>query len=265
MWAKCVAVASLFVSMVAADPAQERAVKIVTQIQKADYEGDRAALKRLAGELSPFIENQKLVARVRYWRGFALWRRAINGFNDKTDPKELQEDLQLALDEFDAVSGTDASFADAKIEALSCVGLLAFSVGRQEPERVQALMARGMQMKKEADAAEPVNPRMQWVMGPMLWNTPAERGGGQAKAMEAYQKGLDAIRKQKTAPSDPLEPRWGEPELLMSLAWSNLNRSTPDVNAAEQYAAWALELVTYWHYVRDILMVQIREAKGKEK
>jgi len=52
-------------------------------------------------------------------------------------------------------------------------------------------------------------------------------------------------------------------ELLMSLAWSNLNRTTPDLTAAEQYAEAALKLVPYWHYLRDILMPQIRAAQAK--
>ncbi len=35
--------------------------------------------------------------------------------------------------------------------------------------------------------------------------------------------------------------------------------------AADQYAHAALHLVPYWHYVRDILLPQIQEAKGKAK
>ena len=70
-----------------------------------------------------------------------------------------------------------------------------------------------------------------------------------------------AIREHKESISDPLEPTWGEPELLMSLAWSNLNRTTPDLKAAKQYAQAALKLVPYWHYVRDFLMPQIRAAE----
>src|ERR1700683_4026489 len=63
--------------------------------------------------------------------------------------------------------------------------------------------------------------------------------------------------------NDPLQPSWGEPELLMSLAWSNLNRTLPDLNAAEQDAQAALKIVPYWHYVRDILMPHIRAAQAK--
>lgn len=246
----------------AADLAREQVVKIVMQIKRADYEGDRPALKQLSGELKPFVENRQLAPRIRYWRGFALWRRAINGFNDKTDPQELREDLQSALDEFNAVSDGDPSFADAKIGALSCVGLIAFSVGRQDPAHLQEFLARARQSRKDAEAADPGNPRLEWVLGPMLWNTPIDRGGGQDKAIAAYEKGLEAIRSRKPN-NDPLEPSWGEPELLMNLAWSKLNQKSPDVEAAEKYAKASLDLVPYWHYVRDILMPQIREARSK--
>jgi hypothetical protein len=35
------------------------------------------------------------------------------------------------------------------------------------------------------------------------------------------------------------------------------------VNAAERYARSALEIVPYWHYLRDILLPQILAAKAK--
>ena len=59
------------------------------------------------------------------------------------------------------------------------------------------------------------------------------------------------------------EPAWGEPELLMTLAWGNLNRQKPDLQAAQKYANQALALVPYWRYVRDILLPQIREEIAK--
>jgi hypothetical protein len=80
--------------------------------------------------------------------------------------------------------------------------------------------------------------------------------------MEMYEKGLATIRKARKS-NDPLEPAWGEPELLMSLAYSNLNRAKPDLTAAENNAKAALKLVPYWHYVRDILKPQIEQAKKK--
>jgi hypothetical protein len=201
---------------------------------------------------------------VLYWQGFALWRKAINGFNDNVDNKEQELDLTQAAEEFEKSSSADPAFVDAKIGLVSCYGLLAYALNKKDASEQQALIAKSRLALKDAQAAAPANPRLLWVLGPIYWNIPAERGGSQAKAMETYEKGLETIRSHKNASRDPLDPSWGEPELLMSLAWSNLNRSTPDLKAAEQSAQSALALVPYWHYVRDILMVQIRDAKAKQ-
>lgn len=244
------------------ESSRETVIKIVAQIQKADYAGDRIALQNLYAELKPFAADEKIGSRVNYWRGFALWRRAINGFNDSADPKDLEHDLSEAIVDFKEALAKDPSFVDAKVGTISCLGNLAhLAIGNAA--RVQELIAQSSPLVKEAKAAAPENPRLLWVLGPIYWNIPPERGGGQDKAIEGYQKGLEAIRQQKNAKSDPLEPSWGEPELLMSLAWSNLNRTTPDLNAAEQQARAALALVPYWHYVRDILLPQIQAAKPK--
>jgi hypothetical protein len=243
---------------------REAVIKIVTQIQKADYEGDRPALERLYAGLTPFLENKELASRVFYWRGFALWRRAINGFNDNVDKADLERDLQQAADEFDKSASADPAFVDSKIALGSCYGLLAYAVGKKDAAQQQALAAKSRQALKDAQTAAPDNPRLLWVLGPVYWNIPAERGGGQAKALQAYEQGLETIRSHNDRKPDPLDPSWGEPELLMSLAWSDLNRATPDLKAAEQNAALALQIVPYWHYVRDILMQQIRDAKAKQ-
>ena len=241
---------------------RDKVTKIVVQIQRADYEGDRPALKRLYEELALFNEDKTLASRVRYWRGFALWRRVLNGFNETVDLKEQDQDLEQAVEEFAASAVKDPGFADAKIGAASCLSFL-MGLHRTEAARMQELMARAVPMRKEAEAAGPENPRLAFVQGAILWYTPPERGGGQDKSMETYAKGLENARKQKGSVTDPLEPSWGEPELLMSLAGANLYRSTPDLDAAEKYARQALEIVPYWHYVRDILMKQIQDAKAK--
>lgn len=251
----------------AVDVSREQAVKIVAQIQRADYEGDRAALNQLYEQLLPFVDQPEFATRVRYWRGFAKWRRGINGFNETLTPKDLVEDLTECESEFDAAIQRDPSFVDAKVGAASCMVNRIFLEGtfskEKDPQRLKGIMGPTLELLKEAKAAAPDNPRLLWVVGPNEWNISPERGGGQEKALATYRKGLDLIREHKESTSDPLEPTWGEPELLMSLAWSNLNRTTPDLTAAEQYAQAALKLVPYWHYLRDILMPQIQAAQAK--
>ena len=251
----------------AVDASRGQAVKIVAQIQRADYEGDRATLNQLYEQLLPFVDEPELASRVRYWRGFAKWRRGINGFNETPTPKDLAEDLTEGESEFDAAIQRDPGFVDAKLGAASCVINRLFLEGvfanEKDPTRFREILAPASLLLKDAAAAAPDNPRLLWVIGPNQWSTPLDRGGGQDKAMATYQKGLEAARAQKRGTSAPLEPSWGEPELLTSLAWSNLHRDMPDLSAAEQYAQAALKLVPYWHYVRDILMPQIRAAQAK--
>ena len=51
-----------------------------------------------------------------------------------------------------------------------------------------------------------------------------------------YEGDRGALKRKQKPPSDPLDPSWGEPGLLMNLAWSNLKRTTPDLKAAEEDA-----------------------------
>jgi hypothetical protein len=241
---------------------REEVIGIVRQIQQADYEGDRVMLKKSYDGLAPFLENKELVSRVRYWRGFALWRSAINGGNDPaSDQKELEDEFKQAADEFNGALAKDAGFVDAKVGVISCLGYIAY-YHRKEKERLTELLGEIFPLVKELKESAPDNPRFIWVMGPILWNTPVDRGGGVNKAIESYERGLEICSKIK-APEDALEPSWGKPELMMSLAYTYLQKSPPDLEAAERMGGGALELVPSWHYLRDILLPQIVAAKTK--
>jgi len=262
---KLVAVCYLAVGIaVGAQPTstRERITKLVIQVQRADYEGDRAALKRRYQDLEEFVNDKELGAKVQYWRGFAFWRRALNGFNDSVDRSELEQDLKPAVSEFEMALIRNPAFVDARVGAGSCLLSLVF-IHQKDAVRVSELLAKAVPLLKEAGAAEPENPRYLWVRGASRWSWPPG-DGAQAAAIAIYEKGLKSARERKNAASDPLTPSWGEPELLMNLAWSNLNRSTPDLAAAEQYARSALGLVPYWHYVKDILISQIAAARAKQ-
>jgi hypothetical protein len=258
----CFCAVTLWAGTMSAPP---EVIQIVTKIQKADYEGDRAALKQLFDQLAPYAENKDFGSRVLYWRGFALWRRAINGFNEKPmDPRDLEQDLRTAIDEFQKAASKDPNFVDAKIGALSCMGYIVY-LHHDDKERVQEFRAQAYAYADELKTVAANNPRFIWVMGPWLWNTPVEKGGGPDSAIASYKKGLEIIRTSKSVNTNQLEPSWGKPELLMSLSWSYANCPEPNLPASEENAQAALALVPYWHYVRDILVPQIEDAKVKAK
>jgi len=240
---------------------REQAARIAAQIRRADYEGDRATLKKCYDELTPFLKNEELASRIRYWRGFDLWRSAINGFNDSVDPNELERDLRQAVDEFKAAMQKDQAFVDAKIGMISCLGYLAF-MKRADTAAMQDLMGQMSPLVKEAKAVAPDNPRLHWVLGPILRYQAHESGSGTEELIENYETGLQHCSNAEQD-KNSLEPSWGKPELLVSLAYMYLNRNPPNVEAAESKARSALEIVPYWHYTRDILLPQILAAKAK--
>jgi len=121
-----------------ADPSRDSIISIVNQIQRADYEGDRTALKRLHDELTPIPEDNKLASRVLYWRGFAMWRRAINGFNETPTPTDLETDLTQATADFKDAIARDPAFVEPKIGAGSSFGYLMY-LHRKDQARVQEL------------------------------------------------------------------------------------------------------------------------------
>jgi hypothetical protein len=240
---------------------RETVAKIAERIRKADYEGDRDALAKLANEMTPWVqEAPPLASRALYWRGFALWRRALNGFNEKADAKELEKDLSAAASDFTDASAKDPGFADSRPAAASCLFSLGY-LAREDKPRMQDYVTRGIALMAEGNRMAPENPRLLWVQGGGHWYVASQRGEPKTKAFETYNRGLENARRLRGSVQDPLDPAWGEPELLMSLAWSHLNDEPPDLDAAESEARAALALVPNWHYVRDVLLPQIRDAK----
>src|SRR3984957_11806922 len=133
-------------------PVRDSIIRIVSQIQRADYEGGRPALKRLHDELTPIPEDNKLASQVLYWRGFALWRRAINGFNETPTPKDLEEDLTQAVTDFKDAIARDPAFVEPKIGAGSSLGYLMY-LHRKNPSVVQELFEQSSPLLKEAMVA----------------------------------------------------------------------------------------------------------------
>ena len=122
--------------------------KTIEEIRRADYEGDRIALKTLFADLEPYIDVPEITARALYWRGFAMWRSAIIGFNDGATPGELEESLAQAMRQFEDSLGADTDFIEAKIRLASSTGLMAY-LQRRNDDLVRELTSRTLVALKE--------------------------------------------------------------------------------------------------------------------
>lgn len=237
---------------------------IVAEILRADYESNLTVLRKLYESMPTTASTPQIEARLRYWKGFAAWRRAINGFNESVALTELAADTRLAIAEFERAIQLDGQYVETKIALISCYQLLTFF--GSDPAQVKELVGKFVLLLKETVSIAPDNPRLLWVRGQGEWYTPVgappeDVARRQSAAIATYKRGLELVRKVGRSTSTDLEPSWAEPELLMNLAWSSLNGVNRDLSAAESYARDALRLVPHWRYVRDFLLPQILTAK----
>jgi hypothetical protein len=230
---------------------------LVVEVRSADYRGDRAALAALDGRLGE-IDDERLAEYRDYWRGFARWRRAQNGFNETPTPTDLVSDLELAVERFRATLTRRPDWVEARLAMVGCWGNLVFLAG-DDAGRKKALLADLVPAYKWLVENGQDNPRALWIIGGMQFAAPPPYGGDVVKAAATLRRGV-ALSWASVAPAPALPawaPSWGGPENLMNLAYLYAHAATPDRAAALAYAEGAVTAVPEWHYVRDILLPQI--------
>jgi hypothetical protein len=241
----------------AASDAPEALARAVVAIQRADYLGDRAELSRQA-EMIATTPAGELAKYWAYWKGFAHWRRAINGFNESPLPPDLGADLAAGAAAFRAVLATDPSFDDALSGLSGCLGGLLYLAGKDGPDR-PALLEETIRVYDQMRKTMDDNPRSLWIAGGVEMSAPPPWGGDLAKAKATYLRGLAAARRESLASTadEPWVPSWGAPELLMSLAFMHSSGANTNREVARAYAEGALSMVPDWSYVGKILLPKI--------
>jgi len=230
---------------------------LVAEVRAADYRGDRAALARLEEELGK-LPDGPLADYRDYWRGFALWRRVLNGFNETPRPDDLAADAAKALARFRSALETRPDWIEAKLAMVGLWGNQIYLVGNDAEKRKAILAESGPTFKFIMGNAGD-NPRALWIKGGMEYGAPPPVGGDLAKAAATFEHGVAcAWREALAIPNAPAwVPSWGGPENMMNLAYMYSHAPKPDRGLALAYASGALVAVPEWHFVRDILLPQI--------
>jgi hypothetical protein len=226
---------------------------VVREIQTADYRGERAELQRLAGVLDG-LKDPELAAYRSYWRGFALWRRALNGFNETPTPGDLGDDLKAGIASFQAALALRPDWIEARIGIEGCAGPLLFLAKDDAPRR-EAILKEYMPVVREVTAKGADNPRALWLAGQNQASV-----DDVTKAAEMFHRGIQAAlaeARQIGADEPVWVPRWGGAENLMNLAYVYSQMRPTNRDLALAYAEGALVAAPEWHYVRDILWPQI--------
>jgi hypothetical protein len=249
--------AAALVASSAPSKTEARLTELVAAIRSADYRGDRAALARLEAELAR-LDAGTLTDYREYWRGFALWRRVLNGFNETPTPDDLGVDLEKAIARFRAAMETHPDWIEAKLAMVGCWGNQVYLAGTDADTR-KAIFAESGPTFQWVMANAGDNPRALWIRGGMEFGAPPPVGGDLVKAAATLRHGVACAWREAlaNASSPAWVPSWGGPENLMNLAYLYAHDKTPDRAAALAYAEGAVTAVSEWHYVRDILLPQI--------
>ncbi len=237
--------------------AEARLARLAAAVLDADYRGDRPALARLDAELGE-LEAGPLTDYRDYWRGFALWRRAMNGFNESPRPTDLGADLAKALERFRAALARHPDWSEVKLAMVGSWGNQIYLAG-EDAETRKAILEEAMPFFRWVMESAGDNPRALWIKGGLQMVVPPSGGGDPVKAAATLQHGVACAWRESLAhPDTPAwMPTWGGPENLMNLAYMHAHGSKPDRSLARAYAEGALTAVPQWHYVRDVLLPQI--------
>lgn len=244
---------------------ETRLAELASAIRSADYRGERAELRRLAPALDE-VATPSLLAYREYWRGFASWRRALNGFSETPRPADLREDLEAAVRSFEAALAHEPLWIEAQLGLVGCWGSLIYLAGA-DSERRQAILARAGGVVRAVDERGRDNPRALWLLAGRVLSAPPPTGGDAVRAAATYRRGLKAARAESLRAEKPAAwvPAWGAAENLMGLAYVHAQGALTQRDVARAYAEGALALVPDWHYVRDVLVPQIEALPAGPK
>ena len=203
----------------AASNAESRLGELAAAVLSSDYRGDRAELARLDAELGR-LDAGSLNDYRDYWRGFALWRRAMNGFSEKPAPTDLDADLVKALERFQSALARHPDWDEVKCAMLGAWGNRIFLAGSDAEKRKKLLEEAGT-FYKWVMAYEGENPRVLWIKGGLQMIVPPASGGDWTKAAATLRQGVEGAWKEASAatPAPPWAPTWGGAENLMNLAY----------------------------------------------
>jgi hypothetical protein len=237
-----------------------RLSRLVDEIRAADYRGQRARLRDLAAALDA-VKAKGLAPYRDYWRGFALWRRALNGFNETPLPDDLRSDLSACVRSFRAALARRPGWVEAQAGMVGCAASLLY-LARDDEEQKRPILAEFVPLAREIAETGKDNPRVLWLLGGFQAWSPPPYGGHPDRAAATYRRALEAARREgRQSPAPPAWiPTWGGPENLMSLAALHAQGTVRNPELARAYAEGALAAVPDWHYVANVLLPQIEAA-----
>ena len=175
-------------------------------ISKLDSAKTTEELQSIAGTFTRIGDAEKTQWLPYYYAGLALTR--VGWMDPKIDKDKNAEQIKAICDKAAAIKD------NAEISTIrNMAATQQMMVNPQERwqtygQEAAAALQKGMQ-------TDPNNPRLYYLQGMSVFNTPEQFGGGKVKAKPIFEK---AVALYKTEQAKPLYPKWGQKQAEDMLA-----------------------------------------------
>lgn len=207
---KILLVFSVLLMVTAQAQTSKYATAMQNHLSRFDSARTTADFESLAAGFTRIGEAEKNQWLPYYWAGLALTN--IGWRDQKTDRDELAGRIIALCDKADALAPDSAG----QSEILSLRNMAATQQMLVDPQ--SRYMSYGKQASDDLQKAmklNPLNPRLYYLQGMSIFNTPEQFGGGKTKARPLFQKAVDLYG---TETSKPLYPHWGQEQARQMLA-----------------------------------------------
>ncbi len=141
-----------------------------------------------------------------YYAGLSL---AISGWNDKNLDKDANSTrINTLCDKAEAIEKNAEIYSVRNMAATQQMMVDPQTRWATYGKQASDALQKGMQM-------DPNNPRLYYLQGQSVFNTPPAFGGGKDKAKPIFEKAIELYKKEQPK---PLYPHWGQAQAEQMLA-----------------------------------------------
>lgn len=189
---------------------EKYAAAMKTNLSKFDSAKTIADFENIAAVFTRIGDAEKAQWLPYYWSGVAL---SSMGWIDQKGDKDILAGRIIALCEKAEALTSDSA---ARSEILSLRNMAATQQMLVDPQtRFMSYGKQAADYLQKAMQLNPNNPRLYYLQGMSVFNTPEQFGGGKQKAKPVFQKAVDLYKAEQVK---PLHPHWGEEQAIQMLA-----------------------------------------------
>jgi hypothetical protein len=141
-----------------------------------------------------------------YYAGLALTQ--IGWMDQKVDKDKNAEQIKALCDKAESITKNSEIYTLRNMAATQQMMV-------DPQQRWQTSGAEAAKALQEGMQLDPNNPRLYYLQGMSIFNTPEQFGGGKAKAKPIFEK---AVALYKSTSAKPLYPKWGQKQAENMLA-----------------------------------------------